>query len=256
DDFGDLHLSPPSPCINAGDPYGDYSGMTDIDSEPRVMWGWVDMGADEVPEPVPVDVAITPSTLNLSSGGNWITCSILLPGEYGPGIYCCILIDGVEIEAESVQAAQSGRHITAKFSRADIDYLLELGEIELRVFSQTSDGTWFTGSDTITISCQYMTASFQSLGGLAVGFGSIAADVTPDGSVVVGRSSRGSGKEAFRWTAEEGMVGLGDLPGSIFFSGATGVSSDGSIVVGYGHSASGQKGFRWTATERHGQFWR
>jgi hypothetical protein len=45
-----FHLRYDSPCINAGDPSGDYSGQTDIDEEPRLMAGRVDIGADEVSE--------------------------------------------------------------------------------------------------------------------------------------------------------------------------------------------------------------
>ena len=41
------HLTNSSPCINAGDPDGNYTGQTDIDGNPRVMSGRVDMGADE-----------------------------------------------------------------------------------------------------------------------------------------------------------------------------------------------------------------
>ncbi|MHC4474704.1 MAG: right-handed parallel beta-helix repeat-containing protein [Planctomycetota bacterium] len=50
----DLHLTDDSPCIEAGDPCGNYSGQKDIDDEPRVADGdcdsndIVDMGADEV----------------------------------------------------------------------------------------------------------------------------------------------------------------------------------------------------------------
>jgi hypothetical protein len=47
---GDCHLRLSSPCINAGDPDGDYSGQVDMDGEPRVMVGRVDMGADEAGE--------------------------------------------------------------------------------------------------------------------------------------------------------------------------------------------------------------
>ena len=36
-----------APCIDAGDPNADYSGRTDIDGEPRLNGGRVDMGADE-----------------------------------------------------------------------------------------------------------------------------------------------------------------------------------------------------------------
>lgn len=42
------HLQPYSPCINMGNPSVDYSDLTDIDGEPRILYGWVDIGADEV----------------------------------------------------------------------------------------------------------------------------------------------------------------------------------------------------------------
>jgi len=48
DEEGYVHLRGYSPCINAGDPGGDYSGQVDIDNQPRVAYGRVDMGADEV----------------------------------------------------------------------------------------------------------------------------------------------------------------------------------------------------------------
>lgn len=44
----DYHLSLDSPCVNAGDPNGDYTGHTDIDGDSRLADGRVDMGADEV----------------------------------------------------------------------------------------------------------------------------------------------------------------------------------------------------------------
>jgi hypothetical protein len=45
---GDFHLSPTSPCINAGDPaFVAAAGERDIDGEPRIMDGRVDMGSDE-----------------------------------------------------------------------------------------------------------------------------------------------------------------------------------------------------------------
>jgi probable HAF family extracellular repeat protein len=39
---------------------------------------------------------------------------------------------------------------------------------------------------------------------------------------------------------------LGDLPGGIFKSAASGVSADGSVVVGNSNSAAGTEAFRWT----------
>jgi len=64
-----------------------------------------------------------------------------------------------------------------------------------------------------------------------------AYGVSVDGNVVVGWSSSPNGTynyraEAFRWTAADGMQGLGDLPGGPFDSWAQAVSGDGSVIVG------------------------
>jgi probable HAF family extracellular repeat protein len=89
-------------------------------------------------------------------------------------------------------------------------------------------------------------------------YDSRANDVSADGSVVVGRSMisyldprRGKppGSEALRWTQAGGMVGLGDLPGGLFYSDALDISADGSVVVGQGSSTPGylyNEAFRWT----------
>ena len=81
-------------------------------------------------------------------------------------------------------------------------------------------------------------------------FSSRAADISSDGSVVVGRSSSAGGMEAFRWTQGGGMVGLGTLPGGAVFSSlATATTPDGSTVVGQSSSASGLEAFLWTEAE-------
>lgn len=96
-----------------------------------------------------------------------------------------------------------------------------------------------------------MAASFRGLGYLPGGsFSSSASDVSADGSVVVGSASSGTApgqSEAFRWSAETGMVGLGDLPGSFFRSNGYGVSDDGLVVVGESLGTSGIEAFRWSA---------
>lgn len=43
----DLHIAGTSQCKDAGDPNGSYDGETDIDGEPRVCYGRVDIGGDE-----------------------------------------------------------------------------------------------------------------------------------------------------------------------------------------------------------------
>jgi outer membrane protein assembly factor BamB len=47
DDFGDLHLTKNSPCIDAGNPLLKLSNLTDIDGQPRIVGQAIDMGADE-----------------------------------------------------------------------------------------------------------------------------------------------------------------------------------------------------------------
>lgn len=89
-------------------------------------------------------------------------------------------------------------------------------------------------------------ASFHGLGGLPGRDSSQAYAVSADGSFVVGLS----GREAFRWSASEGMINLGVMPGSIRMPGgcqARAVSADGSVVVGYGYGA--KRGFRWTISD-------
>jgi probable HAF family extracellular repeat protein len=72
--------------------------------------------------------------------------------------------------------------------------------------------------------------------------------VSPDGSVVIGESDSDAvvGYEAFRWTPNGGMVGLGILPGSTS-SWAYDVSAGGSIIVGTSGGASGTEAFLWDA---------
>ena len=79
---------------------------------------------------------------------------------------------------------------------------------------------------------------------------STARAISADGSVVVGvATSTGGDGEAFLWTAADGMVGLGDLPGGDFGSGAYGISADGSTVVGQALGASGREAFVWTSDD-------
>ena len=88
-----------------------------------------------------------------------------------------------------------------------------------------------------------------------------ALAISGDGAVIVGGGQsdymypEGSHWEAWRWTAETGLEGLGDLPGGAFNSCAMDVTPDGSVIVGYGGVPPGSdpghdlQAFRWTATE-------
>lgn len=85
---------------------------------------------------------------------------------------------------------------------------------------------------------------------LVVGSGSgSAVGASADGSVIVGYFGGYTNPGgAFRWTAADGMVPLGDLPGGGFESSASDVSADGSVVVGFGTSDLGHEAFIWDAT--------
>jgi len=98
---------------------------------------------------------------------------------------------------------------------------------------------------------------------------SVARAVSPDGAIIVGESRSANGAfmnepQAMRWTAQTGMVGLGDLPGYIFRSYAYAVSADGSLVVGQGNDGFGSPAAYWTplcggsthARRRLGRGWR
>jgi uncharacterized membrane protein len=99
------------------------------------------------------------------------------------------------------------------------------------------------------------TSGFELLGDLPGGdFYSVGTGISGDGRAIVGSSESGTynNVEAFRWTSETGMVGLGFLPGSgNQYSRATDISGDGTTVVGFSTSGpTGQReSFYWTVDE-------
>jgi probable HAF family extracellular repeat protein len=79
------------------------------------------------------------------------------------------------------------------------------------------------------------------LGFLPGGSSSEAFAVSANGSVVVGESSSIPGRQAFGWSQETGMVGLGG-----FDSRAFDVSSNGAVIVGSdGISSQSPQAFIW-----------
>ncbi|MBE7458662.1 MAG: hypothetical protein KJ057_16875 [Phycisphaerae bacterium] len=93
---------------------------------------------------------------------------------------------------------------------------------------------------------------FYRMGDLPGGsFSSKAWGADWEGAVIVGSASseRSRNIEAFIWTSQDGMVGLGGLDPNHIYSLASGISSDGTIVVGKTRSPETQVAFRWTAEE-------
>jgi len=93
----------------------------------------------------------------------------------------------------------------------------------------------------------------EDLGDLRGGLdSSLGFGMSGDASVVVGASGsaqsdpKSTSGEAFRWTAANGMEGMGDFPGNGFISEAFAATPDGSVIVGRGRSLNGIEAFRWT----------
>ncbi|MFT3685590.1 MAG: hypothetical protein QM783_11785 [Phycisphaerales bacterium] len=73
---------------------------------------------------------------------------------------------------------------------------------------------------------------YQDLGVFPGGTLSVAWDVSPDGAVIVGSSTDGTGAQRpFRWTAAGGMVQIA-TPSNVVGAIAYGVSADGATIVG------------------------
>jgi len=146
-------LLPDSPCINAGDPnYIAEPNETDLDGNPRVMGGRIDMGAYEYSPPIQAEVKIVPRTINLASKGNWITCYICLSEQYNVADIepNSIFLEG-QIQPEQFSVDEQQQVATARFSRQDVPPILEAGDLNLKITGLVSDGTWFEATDTIKV---------------------------------------------------------------------------------------------------------
>jgi hypothetical protein len=101
---------------------------------------------------ITAEIAIAPRTLNLKSKGKWITCYIRLAEQYD-----VLDIDASTVRLEGVIAPDRMRFdaeqqvAMAKFSRSDVQAILEPGEAELTVTGKLIDGTTFEGTDTVRV---------------------------------------------------------------------------------------------------------
>ena len=74
--YGNVHIQPDSPCVDAGN-NTDSTGDLDIDGEPRIQTGTVDIGADETngtiwsPGPY-VTVRVKPDGDDANDGSSWV----------------------------------------------------------------------------------------------------------------------------------------------------------------------------------------
>jgi hypothetical protein len=151
---GDYHLFPDSPCIDAGDPnYVPEPNNTDLDGNPRVINGRIDMGAYEYDaSAIQAELEIDPDTLNLTSKGNSITAYIWLPEEYNVADIDpnSILLES-QVKPERFWLTVDNQVAEAKFDREQVQAILAIGDIELTITGQLTDGTAFEASDVIKV---------------------------------------------------------------------------------------------------------
>jgi hypothetical protein len=161
---GDYHLLEDSICINTGDPnFVPESNEVDIDGQPRVFDGRVDMGADEFVAQIEVPMRFTPQALNPGSKGNWMKAHSVLPEGYAvedvdansPAV---VEPGGIESDHINVFVNEGGFvEVVAAFDRSAFCEAGISGEaIEVTVTGSFADSSQFYGTDTIKITSNYI----------------------------------------------------------------------------------------------------
>ena len=106
-----------------------------------------------VPEPaIEAEIDIDPDTLNLSSKGKWITCYIWLPEDYDVADVNSnsVLLED-EIEPQWLWFDDDQQVVMARFNRSEVQGILDVGEVELTITGQLTDGTIFEGTDVVRV---------------------------------------------------------------------------------------------------------
>jgi len=170
DDFwvdGDYHLLPGSPCVDAGDPnFPEGPDQTDIDGQPRILGGRVDIGADEYLTMIRVEMKFTPQTLNPTSHGRWLKAHFVLPEEFtiddvdagSPAKITEPFEPDIESEYMKVFVNQAGLvAVEAAFARAEFCAGgIDGNDVEVTVTGSLTTGQLFYGTDTISIASSYL----------------------------------------------------------------------------------------------------
>ena len=101
--------------------------------------------------PVFAEVRIVPRTINLASKGK-LTCYIWPPEEYNVADidYDSVLLNN-KIQPVSLSIDEQKQVAIAKFSRPEVQSILNIGQVEMRITGRLTDRTMFKGTDTVKI---------------------------------------------------------------------------------------------------------
>ncbi|MHC4623594.1 MAG: S8 family serine peptidase [Planctomycetota bacterium] len=168
---GDYHLRPDSPCINAADPnYDSQPDQTDIDDEPRVFNGRLDMGADEFVPVTEVRMRFTPHALAPGSEGKWIKAHLLLPQGFiqedvDINTPAKLKFLNLDVESEFIDVFLNEDALVEVEIGFDRSIFCGAGSAEaaVRVTGLFTDGEYFRGTATIKI----VNRTFERLAGFA-----------------------------------------------------------------------------------------
>ena len=154
---GDYYLLPDSLCIDAGDPnYIPEPDETDIDGNPRVINGRIDMGAYEFWPPIKATMKLTPQMLNCNSKGKYIKAHLTLPEGFLPedvDVNEAAMAEPMGIESEYIKVLGAGPvRLEICFDREAFCYLLtDDDSLEITVIGSLTTSQYFYATDTIKI---------------------------------------------------------------------------------------------------------
>jgi parallel beta-helix repeat protein len=162
DDFwvdGDYHLQSDSLCIDAGDNSVVEPSSTDLEGNPRIINGIVDMGAYEALLPIEADVHIMPRVINRNNRTKRVMAIIRLPegvsrGDVAddPFVMNASDSDGIEATWQRVIGWGDMTRVVALFDKDELMDVVEgVGRVELTVIGKLESGQFIQGSDTVRI---------------------------------------------------------------------------------------------------------
>jgi len=159
---GDYHLLEDSPCINAGNPdYEAEHSEFDLDGNPRIIAGKIDMGAYETPIETKAQLWIMPRTINRKSHRRNIMVWMRLPAgisrddiddSFPLTLYPGQIKASRQFIFENKRRHETNTSIFAFFDKRDLMTAVpDNGQVQLDAVGRLNTGRYFFGKRTIRI---------------------------------------------------------------------------------------------------------